>query len=125
MAHLGGKGPLGPKTGKTGPKQPNPVRKVSTKRAAYMASPERKAGLMHMARVKLLSCICCGAPAPSDAHHVTGDGMPRDDMRTIPLCWACHRGPHGYHNDKANWVAKYGPDYAMLERVAGMIQGSA
>lgn len=119
--HLGGKGALGQKTGKTGPKPPKAVRKVSAKRAAYMRSPERKAALIHMARVKLLPCICCGRPAPSDAHHVNGDGMPRNDMRVIPLCWACHRGPQGYHNDKANWVAKYGPDYAMLDQVEMML----
>jgi len=104
------------------PKKRKPVRKVSAKRAAYLASPERQEGLAHMERVKNLPCVCCGRPPPNDAHHCTGDNMPRNDMRVIPLCHDDHRGPQGYHNAKQAWVAKYGPDYMMLPTVAAMLQ---
>lgn len=93
----------------------------SDKRAAYMRSAERQEGLAHMARVKMLPCIACGAPPPSQAHHVTGDKRPRDDLRTIPLCYPCHQGPQGYHAAKRSWVAKHGPDYMLLDRVAEML----
>ena len=93
----------------------------SDKRAAYMRSAERQDGLAHMARVKMLPCVACGAPPPSQAHHVTGDKQPRDDFRAIPLCYACHQGPQGYHAAKRSWVAKHGPDYLLLDRVAEML----
>jgi hypothetical protein len=75
-----------------------------------------------MARVKALPCICCRAPPPSDAHHVNGDGKPRSDWRVIPLCYNCHRGPHGYHAAKRSWVARFGPDYEMLPLVEALLR---
>ena len=121
MVSLTGRPGIGPKQPKAakGPRKPIPRR--SAKRKAYMASDARKAGLAHMKRVKGLPCICCGAPGPSCAHHVTGDGKPRDDMRVLPLCYDCHQGQHGYHNAKAAWVAMHGPDLEMLPRVQIML----
>ena len=94
----------------------------SAKRAAYMASDERQRGLEHMARVKALPCVACGAPPPSQAHHVTGDKQPRNDFRTISLCYACHQGPDGYHAAKRSWVAKHGPDYGFLPIIEAMLR---
>jgi hypothetical protein len=87
--------------------------------------PKRKtdAGKKHMGRVKLLSCVICGKPGPSDAHHVTGDKKLRDDFRVIPLCFDCHRGPNGYHASKATWEATNGKDYEFLPVVADMLAG--
>lgn len=121
MSNLAGKPPLGQKAGKPGPKPRKALPKQSAKRRAYMASDDRKAGLVHMGKVKMLPCICCGSPPPSHAHHVTGDGKLRDDMRVLPLCYDCHQGPNGYHNAKAKWVSKYGPDYLMLDDVSRMM----
>ena len=97
------------------------MRKVSKKRAAYLSSQARQDGLAHMERVKGLPCICCNMPPPNSAHHVTGDGMPRDDMWVLPLCYDCHQGQNGYHNAKAEWVAKYGRDFELLPIVARML----
>ena len=109
---------------RTGFKSPRkPMRKRSPKRAAYMASQARQDGLAHMARVKALPCCACGAPPPSSAHHCTGDKMPRDDMRTIPLCYSCHQGPSGYHAAKRSWVEKHGPDYGFLPEINHAIYG--
>ena len=81
------------------------------------------AGIAHMGRVKGLRCVGCGAHPPNDAHHCTGDGMARDDFKTIPLCHSCHRGQDGYHNRKATWEATYGKDYHYLPVVADMLAG--
>lgn len=122
MVDLAGRGPLGQNPEKQPAKPRKPIPKQSRKRAAYMRSAARVEGVAHMLAVKALPCICCGHPAPSEAHHVTGDGKPRDDMRVIPLCYACHRGPEGYHNAKRSWVARYGRDCDMLDRVAEMLE---
>jgi hypothetical protein len=101
-----------------------PLRKQSLKRKSYRQSAARADGVAHMLAVKELPCICCGHPPPSYAHHVTGDKMPRDDLRVLPLCYACHQGPDGYHAAKRSWVAKHGPDYMLLDRVAEMLNGT-
>jgi len=49
--------------------------------------------------------------------------MPRDDLRTIPLCYDCHQGPNGYHAAKRTWVAANGPDYEFLPRVNFLLYG--
>jgi hypothetical protein len=44
------------------------------------------------------------------------------DTEVIPLCKAHHQdGPDAIHNGKLSWVAKYGPDYSYLPRVAAML----
>lgn len=122
MDDFGARGPLGQRTPKT-PKEPRkPFPKQSPKRIAYMSSAARKEGVAHMLAVKALPCICCGHPPPSHAHHVTGDKMPRNDMRVLPLCHSCHQGDHGYHAAKATWVARHGPDYGLLARVDDLIE---
>ena len=122
MPDLAGRGPLGPKPDKPAKKPRKGIPPISKKRAAAMASKAWRDGIDHMARVKLLPCICCGHPPPSYAHHVTGDGMPRNHMRVLPLCYDCHQGKYGYHNDKASWVARHGPDYLLLDKVLKMLQ---
>lgn len=122
MGDLAGRGPLGQKAQKQPAKTRKPIPKVSAKRKAYMRSQARVDGVAHMMAVKALSCMCCHAPPPSEAHHVTGDKMPRNDLRVIPLCYDCHRGRDGYHNAKRSWVARYGPDYEMLARVADLLK---
>jgi hypothetical protein len=83
-----------------------------------MASSARTEGVAHMLAVKGLPCVACGAPPPSEAHHCTGDKLPRDDLRTIPLCKPCHLL---YHARKRSWVERHGPDYGFLEQVARML----
>lgn len=123
MTDLAGRGALGPKPPKAGPKPRKAIPRRSKKRAAYMASDDRQRGLEHMGLVKCLPCIICGKPGPSEAHHVEGDKMPRDDLRTIPLCPPCHTGPDGYHKAKRSWVAANGPDYELLPAVQIMLYG--
>jgi len=115
------RGPLGPKPEKPAKKPRKPIPKISAKKARHKAAEKALGAWEHMAAVKALPCITCYAPPPSEAHHVTGDKMPRSDFRVIPLCYACHRGPCGYHNAKRSWVARHGPDYLLLDAVAAMM----
>ena len=79
---LAGRGPLGQKAAKPEAKQRKPMRRVSRKRAEYLASPERVEGKTHMANVAMLHCLVCGA-WPVEVHH---EGTPRSDKRVLPLC---------------------------------------
>lgn len=123
MADLAGRPPLGPKPPKTPRKTRKPIPPRSKKRLEYLASNDRKLGLAHMMVVKALPCICCGKSGPSEAHHCRDEG-PRDDMRVIPLCADCHRGPNGYHNAKAAWVARHGRDVDLLPMVSDLLRRS-
>lgn len=80
-------------------------------------------GRRHMGRVKMLPCVICGKPGPSDAHHCQSDRIARDDFKTIPLCKACHQGPEGYHSRKETWEALNGKDHEYLAVVADMLAG--
>ncbi|MCW7541459.1 hypothetical protein OOT46_26985 [Aquabacterium sp. A7-Y] len=55
----------------------------------------------HMQRVKELPCSVCGAPGPSEAHHIE-QGM---HLVVIPLCQDCHRGSfNGIHGQRRMWL---------------------
>ena len=106
-------------------KKPKGLRQVSAKRAKRKATEKSDGAWQHMEAVKSLPCITCGHPAPSYAHHVTGDKQPRSDWRVIPLCYECHQGRDGYHAAKRSWVAKHGPDYLLLDQVAKKLSDHA
>lgn len=54
----------------------------------------------HLARVKMLPCVVCNAPAPVEAHHIV-QGL---HFITCAVCADCHRGSHnGLHGGKAMW----------------------
>ena len=49
----------------------------------------------HIDWVRSKSCVACGHPSPSDAHHLIatgngGMGTKDTDAMTIPLCRICH-----------------------------------
>jgi hypothetical protein len=85
--------------------------------------PERgtKAAKEHLQRVKMLPCVICRKPGPSDAHHVICERFSSNkagDFETIPLCKNCHQeGPNAIHNGKRSWVERNGPDYEYLDTV--------
>lgn len=90
-----------------------------------LTAAEKRAGKDWMKRVKQLPCVICGAPAPSDAHHVIHGryGHRRaPDKQTIPLCKAHHQdGPEAIHNGKETWAEKHGFDYEYLPQVAAQL----
>jgi len=63
---------------------------------------KRLVDINHIARIKQLPCISCGAHPPTEAAHVrihAGMGMRPDDNLVLPLCDVCHRtGPGAEHN---------------------------
>ena len=103
-------------------KAKTPMRKISPKKRAHKAAEKAAGAWEHMARVKMLPCVACGCAPPSEAHHCTGDKLPRSDWRVIPLCYECHRGPQGYHAAKRSWVERHGPDFGFLPIVAKMLE---
>lgn len=77
----------------------------------------------HLAFVRQLPCLCCPAPAPSEAAHVrygslkhgkrtTGLGEKPSDQWTVPLCPRDHRnGPDAQHlSNEAHWWELRGID---------------
>jgi len=126
-------GPLGQKKPKQKRVEPplmrkKPMRKVSAKKAAHRRSKAGQDGLAHMARVKALPCVICGAPGPSDAHHcISGRYGARkaSDFETVSLCAHCHRYPYpnAIHSGKESWEARNGKDYEYLPVVADMLAG--
>lgn len=66
-----------------------------------------RAASAHIARVKALPCCVCGAPGPSDAHHILEGRTPgrrAPDWLTVPLCHDCHRGSaNGIHGQRRMW----------------------
>lgn len=125
MADLAARGPLGLKDRKEPPPLKKPRKAIprqSRKRKAYLASPEREAGKAHIARVKSLVCMICGAPNP-EFHH---EGFPRSDMRGLPLCGPHHRrefGPGAYHYSPKAFYAAHGDSKFLLAVVADMLAG--
>ena len=72
----------------------------------------------HLARVKALPCSVCGAPGPSEAHHIK-QGL---QFTAVALCEWCHRGPMmGCHGQKRAWaVRKVDELDALNETIKGL-----
>ena len=120
MTDLAGRPGLGPKPGKPPKKPRKAVRKISAKRAAYLASAARVEGLAHMGRVAQLPCLVCGA-WPVEVHH---EGSPRSDMNVLPLCDKHHRREFGlgaFHYSPKAFYAMHGDSNELLTRVADML----
>jgi hypothetical protein len=60
-----------------------------------------KAERDHIGRVKELPCSICGAPGPSQAHHIEQDLQ----WCVVALCPSCHQGSiMGWHGQKRAWL---------------------
>lgn len=69
---------------------------MRTKNAKPITAAERA----HLERVKELPCSVCGAPGPSEAHHINQ----RDHFTTVAVCTDCHRGSvNGWHGQRVMW----------------------
>ena len=120
------RGPLGLKAEKPDPAikkaRRKAVRKLSKRREAYLASPERKEGLAHMDRVAMLPCLVCGA-WPVEVHH---EGEPRCDMNVLPLCPRHHRREFGVgarHYSTKAFHDEHGDSSMLLAKVRDMLAG--
>lgn len=121
MVDIAQRGPIGLKD-RDKPKAPKtrkPVRKISKKRAAYLASPERVKAKAHMSRVSRMCCLICGA-RDAEVHHP----KPRNDMEVMPLCPPCHRrefGPGAFHYSPRKFYETHGTRAELLKRVDEML----
>ena len=100
--------------------KPKRITQVSDKKRTYRASKEGQEALEYMGTVRQLPCAVCGAPAPSEAHHVIHGrygSAKASDFDTIPLCPSCHRtGPDAIHRGKESWRQKFGNDFDYIEQ---------
>ncbi|SLN74934.1 hypothetical protein ROJ8625_04128 [Roseivivax jejudonensis] len=112
------------------------LKPVSDKRRAYWNSPEGKAGLEHMRRVRELPCVICQRwgfvqTSPSEAHHaIHGRYSARKapDTATLPLCCEHHRESNdpakiALHANPSRWKREYGMDTDFLPIVADLLAG--
>jgi hypothetical protein len=71
----------------------------STAQATQRRAEREGNSAAYLAAIRQLPCCACGAPSPSDAHHLkagTGErgmAMKATDRYAVPLC----RGPEGCH----------------------------
>ena len=71
----------------------------------------------HLGWVASQSCMVCGW-APVQVHHIRILGEPRDDLKTIPLCYDHHQGTNGIHFlGKHAWRKFYGHELEMLDEL--------
>src|SRR5437773_287420 len=70
-----------------------------------VARPQRKPDLrrraQHLAFIRQLACVACGAAAPSEAAHVRSGsdgaaGIKPSDRYSVPLCTTCHALQHRF-----------------------------
>lgn len=103
-----------------------PLRPVSAKRKAKRASADGQSALRYMQVVKQLPCAVCGAPPPSDAHHVIHDrygSAKASDWDVIALCKRHHQdGPDAIHNGKRTWQERHGPDHGYIQSTADAVE---
>ena len=74
--------------------------------------------------VKELPCSVCGAPGPSDAHHI----KQHRQYTVVALCKDCHQGSrNGWHGQRQMWKLKKMDEVDALnvtiERVMDLVIG--
>lgn len=84
-----------------------------------------KAEKFHMAAVKELPCVVCGA-RPVDVHHAgTGMGGRRDHMQILPLCQEHHTGENGIHKvGRPIWRLAYGTETELLKKIEELLDAN-
>lgn len=72
----------------------------------------------HMNWVASQGCMIPGCSNSPNVHHIRILGEPRDDRRTIPLCYFHHQGDEGVHFlGKHVWREKFGHELDMLNEL--------
>lgn len=126
----------GPIARKTPLRAYTPIRKKRAgKRRRDFAAPSSAAVEARKAVLRPFGCIACrmdGMPGtPPEFHHPragTGGGQRASDLDTIPLCRFHHEGDDhprtpSIHRDKLAFIARYGTEAELLERVNRLIGG--
>jgi hypothetical protein len=72
---------------------------MQSKNKPVMNAAERR----HVAIIKEMDCVVCGAAGPSECHELE-QGL---WFASIPLCADCHRGSlNGIHGQRRMWAVK-------------------
>lgn len=72
---------------------------MQSKNKPSMTAAERR----HVARIKEMDCVVCGASGPSECHEIEQGQW----FTSMPLCADCHRGSlNGIHGQKRMWAVK-------------------
>ena len=69
-----------------------------------------------MQKLSEMNCITCGAYGVQ-IHHICQGGRRLGHDYTLPLCPECHEGKFSIGNAKKSFVAKYGSEMELLEKV--------
>lgn len=120
MSNLANLPPLGLKQPKPPKKPRRAIPKQSARKKAQKAAEKAAGAWEHMAAVKALPCLVCGAYIV-EVHH---EGKPRSDFNVLPLCPAHHRREFGvgaYHYAPQAFYAVHGSSDELLARVAAML----
>jgi hypothetical protein len=64
-----------------------------------------------------LACVVCEAPPPSEVHE------PEQGLwfAGMPLCWACHRGPDGWHGTRRRWTLRRMDETKAINKAVGLV----
>ena len=72
---------------------------MQSKNKPSMTAAERR----HVAKIKQMDCVVCGASGPSECHEINQGQW----FTSMPLCADCHRGGlNGLHGQKRIWSVK-------------------
>ena len=75
----------------------------------------------YLGRVKACPCSVCGAPGPSEAHHIR-QGVQR---LAVALCADCHRGSlMGWHGQRRAWAIRKMDELDALAVTLQNLEGS-
>jgi len=67
----------------------------------------------HIARIKEMDCVVCGASGPSECHEINQGQW----FTSMPLCADCHRGSiNGIHGQKRMWTVYKLDELAALNK---------
>lgn len=74
----------------------------------------------HVWRVRALACSVCGAPGPSEAHHIRQGSH----YLCVALCPDCHRGPVlGWHGQRRAWAVRKMDEFDALAVTIARLSG--
>lgn len=120
MPDISGRPGLGLKQPKPPKKPRRAIPKQSARKKAQKAAEKAAGAWEHMAAVKAMPCLVCGAYGV-DVHH---EGRPRSGFNVLPLCPKHHRrefGAGAFHYSPKAFYALHGPSDELLARVKAML----
>ena len=78
---------------------------------------QTKAESAWAARIAERNCVVCNHHGPSEVHE------PEQGLwfASMPLCYACHRGPDGWHGTRLRWSLNKMSELKAINETVGML----